>query len=65
MDLLAGAKVGCAAVRRAVDGASVRMVAGRVRARRWSTLRARSNDLKYDKPRKPGQNFLKMTVFTR
>ena len=35
----AGAKEGCAAVQRAVDGASVRMVADRVRARRWSTPR--------------------------
>ena len=40
IDLLAGAKDGCAAVQRGVDGASVRMVAGRVRARRWSTPRS-------------------------
>ena len=39
IDLLAGAKDWCAAVQRAVDGASVRMVADRVRARRWSTPR--------------------------
>ncbi len=35
IDLLAGAKDWCAAVQRAVDGASVRMVAGWVRARSW------------------------------
>ena len=40
IDLLAGAKDWCAAVRRVVDGASVRMVAGRVHARRWSTPRS-------------------------
>ena len=35
IDPLAGAKDWCAAVQRAVDGASVRMGAGWVRARRW------------------------------